>query len=566
MSAKNWRLLLVAVPVALILLYFAVYENSLFFKHLNMEPFTTRPELVTKLVFSMALHNVMLLLLAGLLGFSMFKYYRVRQGQRLAQEEIIREIQMKEFVTSVLNSTPLAIMTADNHMKISFVNRAWESLVGYTGNEVEGKDLSELLGLLQAKMMETGTTERNPGFPVPGKQLNITGKNGQLIHVTLDTTPLMRGDTREGTIIYVMDISAEVKYDNLKQTAATILEQMLGGVIAVDASGKVTMFNRSAEQITGIEASHAIGRSLTDLFPKVAPEKLVPLQALQKGAPVGPVEEQWNFQGKNYILLTSADVLREKNGRISGAVTVFHDITQLRHQQDLDHNREKLAVVGQMAAGMAHELRNPLTSVKGFAQLLGERLADEKNKEYLNIIIREIDRTNEIIRDFLLLARPRSPRGELVDLNQLLNDLLPLIESQCLLTEVDLVRCQDPALPVIPGEPDQLKQVLLNLIHNALQAMEGREKKTLTLATHYLPDSGEIKVVVRDTGTGMSPEVLKRLGTPFFTTKDAGTGLGLTVSYRIIENHGGRVEVESHAGAGSEFRLYLPVPPSGQKH
>lgn len=337
----------------------------------------------------------------------------------------------------------------------------------------------------------------------------------------------------------------------------SVLEQMIGGVIAVNSSGKIIVFNRGAEEITGIPASKALGRQIREVFADEV--ELVTYQVLQGKVPVGHVEVQRKIKNKKLWLLVSSDVLRDRLGRVKGAVTIFNDITELKRQQNLQYNQEKLAVAGQMAASIAHELRNPLTSIRGFAQLLGERLKDEKNREYLQVIIQEIDRANEIIRNFLLLTRPSQEKKQEADLNLLLRELLPLVESQCILAHVDLILDLDPHLPLIVAHPDQVKQVLLNLTYNALQAMEGQPIKKLTLTTRWLPISGEVMFSVADTGHGMPEEVILQLGTPFFTTKETGTGLGLTISYRIVESHGGRMEISSQEGHGSEFRVYLPA-------
>ncbi|WP_051276426.1 two-component system sensor histidine kinase NtrB [Desulfovirgula thermocuniculi] len=337
----------------------------------------------------------------------------------------------------------------------------------------------------------------------------------------------------------------------------SVLEQMIGGVIAINAEGKIVVFNRGAEEITGIPASRALGRHITEV--PAEDTALVAFQVLQGKAPVGHMEVQRKIKGKNLWILISADLLRDKQGRVEGAVTIFHDITELKRQRDLQYNQEKLAVAGQMAASIAHELRNPLTSIRGFAQLLGDRLKDEKDREYLEVIIQEIDRANEIIRNFLLLTRPAQEKRQHIDLNTILRELLPLIESQCILARVELHLDLDPGLPEVVAHPDQIKQVLLNLIHNALQAMEGQRTKKLTLTTRWLPATGEVLFSVADTGHGMPEEVILQLGTPFFTTKETGTGLGLTITYRIVESHGGRIEVSSRQGLGSEFRVYFPA-------
>ncbi|SHI42961.1 PAS domain S-box protein [Desulfofundulus thermosubterraneus] len=553
MFAQNW---LPALKAALLagLFYLTYSLISLLYKIVSMQ-YTANKALVTSTV----LGHTLLLFIAMLLPLGIYKRRLSHQSRPYSKAE-------QYTLNSILDTFPMAIMIVDTELNISYINGAWEQLVGYTREEVVGKKLTELLQWLQEGKTTSCPPGEDPETFLLCRKIEITGKNGEEIHLTMETKPIMRGNNREGTVIYFQNINTQVEYDLLKQTFDTILQQMVGGVVVVDSTGRILITNHETERVTGQSASSITGKFVWELFPNLDRKELVTVRALEKGEAVGPLEVHYKVNDKDFCLLVRSDVLRDRYGRVSGAVTVFNDITELHRQQELQHNQEKLAVVGQMAAGMAHELRNPLTSIKGFAQLLSERLEDAKNKEYLDVIIQEVDRTNEIISDFLVLARPHSTRGENVDLNRLINELLPLVESQCLLTQVELVPDLAPELPSIKAQPDQLKQVLLNLIHNALQAMEDQPVRRLTLISRWPAGSDEILLGVRDTGHGMSGEILSRLSTPFFTTKDAGTGLGLTISYRIIESHGGRIEVNSQEGIGSEFRIYLPVQGPGQIH
>ncbi|OAT85851.1 PAS domain-containing protein [Desulfotomaculum copahuensis] len=513
---------------------------------------------IPELAISVTLRNTLILLTALLLAPGMYKYYQIRHKHFLAETRVQKESMERSFILDMLNSTPLAILTVDNNMYVSYANKAWEELTGYNETEVLGLSTLEIENLLRIQALPgQKLTPPKDGEMFACRHVIIRRKNGEKINVVQDNCPFMRGTGREGTVLFFQDVSTMVKYHTLKQTSDTVLEQMLGGVMVVDETGRLTMLNRAAERILNLPGEGVLGRFIPEIFPGTGKEHLLTVRAMETMQKAGPLEVKYQIGGREYWLLVSADVLTDALGNFTGVVTVFHDITELHKQQELDQQREKLAMVGQMAAGMAHELRNPLTSVKGFAQLLSSRLKDTKNQEYLDIIIQEIDRINEIIKDFLLLARPRTPKGEPLDINQLLGQLSILVESQCILMQVTLEKKLTPDLPLIKAEGDQLKQVFLNLTHNALQAMESSPRRVLTLATGREGDY--VVISVRDTGQGMSEEVLSRLGTPFFTTKETGTGLGLTVSYRIVENHRGRVEIHSRPGQGTEFRVCFPA-------
>lgn len=219
---------------------------------------------------------------------------------------------------------------------------------------------------------------------------------------------------------------------------------------------------------------------------------------------------------------------------------------------------EKLAAMGKLAAGLIHEIRNPLTSVRGFIQLLAEKKApDDREREYLEVALSEIDRVTEIIRNFLYLSRAGKFRPMPTDLRRVVKDLLMIVENEARLRGIQLVCDCAAEVPEIQADPEQIKQVLLNLIQNAFQAMPSGGK--LTLRLYPEPERQEVVLEVEDTGVGIPPEHFSRLGEAFFTTKEDGTGLGLAISYRIIEDHQGKITVQSEEGKGTRFTIRLPV-------
>jgi two-component system NtrC family sensor kinase len=227
------------------------------------------------------------------------------------------------------------------------------------------------------------------------------------------------------------------------------------------------------------------------------------------------------------------------------------------------HQTEKLAALGELVAGVAHELNNPLTGISMFAQLLLDESLGEDQRESVRMIKREADRAVGVIRDLLAFSRKTGPRLVAVDLNAVITQTLRL-RAYSLQTAGVQVRSElDPKLPAIPGDDRKLQQVLLNLIVNAEYAMHRQESRELAVCTIWEdgPDGGRVLIEVMDTGTGMAPELLKHIFEPFFTTKPAGvgTGLGLSVSYGIVHAHGGTITVRSTPGVGSTFVVTLPI-------
>lgn len=236
---------------------------------------------------------------------------------------------------------------------------------------------------------------------------------------------------------------------------------------------------------------------------------------------------------------------------------LIHYLLLLRDMNNADKikQREKLAVVGELAAGVAHEIRNPLTSIKGFVQLIDLKKGAELPPFYIGTILDELDRIEQIVGELVVLAKPANEKKSQVDLSSLLQDTVNLMSPQAAMQNVGLRVEIEPGLPFVEGVRNQLKQVLINLIKNSIEAI-GEEGEIVITATYQ---SRHILITVADNGKGIEPEVIEKIATPFFSTKDSGTGLGLMISYGIIHNHGGEISVESKFGVGTEFRIKLPV-------
>ncbi|KPL11356.1 hypothetical protein AMJ85_03740 [candidate division BRC1 bacterium SM23_51] len=254
------------------------------------------------------------------------------------------------------------------------------------------------------------------------------------------------------------------------------------------------------------------------------------------------------------VAIENADLYRqveEKNRQLS------ESYERLRQTQRALVLKEKLALLGEMAATVAHEIRNPLTAVRGFAQRIARKRSDDRVCEYCTFIVEEVDRLNRVIEDVLDFARRLSPSRTPTDLNALVRGTVQLLQEELVQNEITMVPNLDLSLPKVLLDPSQIKQVLVNLVQNARQAMD--REGTLTLATERRGDFAVL--IVSDTGGGIAPEHLERIWEPFFTTRTHGTGLGLALVRRVVEDHGGRVEAESRLGEGTTFSIYLPVHP-----
>ncbi|HWP34789.1 MAG TPA: ATP-binding protein, partial [Thermodesulfobacteriota bacterium] len=336
-----------------------------------------------------------------------------------------------------------------------------------------------------------------------------------------------------------------------------IVRSIQSGLLTVSSDGRITSFNRAAEEITGRAASEVLGRPVSEIFPGI--ELDVPSRW----------GERWEVEytrpsGQTLTLGFSVSALRDDEGtaradgeaaRMLGRIVLFQDLTPYKALEEQVRQADRLAAVGRLAAGMAHEIRNPLASMSGSVQLLRQELvtASEEHRRLMDIIVRETDRLNALITDFLLFARPGEARRELVDLAALADETLLLFRNQGhgeVRVEADLER----PLAVL-GSPRELRQVIWNLLVNAAQAMPGGGDIVL----RGRAGAGWVELTVRDSGEGIRAEHLPRIFDPFFTTKPDGTGLGLAIVYRVVESHGGSIAVASRPGAGATFTVRLPT-------
>lgn len=347
-----------------------------------------------------------------------------------------------------------------------------------------------------------------------------------------------------------------------------ILANLDDGVIALDGDGKVIFFNEASEVLTDISSAAALGQTLEQLFKRepwlvdLVGRTRPPRQKRARGE--GDFINRW---GRKIPVGVTVSPLQDRHGRFVGTILLLRDI-KLRKELEEDLKRsDRLTVLGTLGAGLAHEIRNPLGGIKGAAQLL-RRSADGNPAvlQFTDIMIREVDRVDQLIEQLLDLSRPAQLELAPVNIHEVLDDVLWL-ESQTLgEKELQVRKRFDPSLPPIRGDRAQLTQVFLNLVKNAFQAMH---TGTLTVTTRVETDyhvrepgndrSRFIWVDVADDGSGIAEQDLPHIFSPFFTTKHNGTGLGLAICYRIVKEHGGIIRVESSEGKGSTFRVSLVV-------
>lgn len=348
-----------------------------------------------------------------------------------------------------------------------------------------------------------------------------------------------------------------------------ILTGLEDGVIVVDPAGNISFFNEGAEILTEVSAPRALQQPFAKLF-KNDPWLI---QLVRKSRPPrresaraeGDLVDSW---GRKLPVSLTVSPLQDRNAYFLGSVLLLHD---LRHRRELEEDlkrADRLATLGTFAAGLAHEIRNPLGGIKGAAQLLRRALdRDPSLLEYTDIMIREVDRVNQLIEQLLDLCRPARLNLAPINIHEILEAVLLLEVETARERNVTVRKRFDPSLPPIRGDRAQLTQVFLNLVKNAFQAMEQTGALTITTRVEtdfHIKEQGKrrdqfIWIDIEDQGAGIKEEDLPQIFSPFFTTKNNGTGLGLAVCYHIIKEHGGLIRVESVEGKGTTFRVSLVV-------
>jgi len=242
------------------------------------------------------------------------------------------------------------------------------------------------------------------------------------------------------------------------------------------------------------------------------------------------------------------------DNEITGICIIGRDITERKKTEELLRNSEKLSVAGQLAAGVAHEIRNPLTALKGFTQFM--KAGARYKTQYLDIMISELDRIEQIINELLILAKPQAVTFQNRPLTPILHHVLSLLESQANMTNIEFHSHIPDELPAVHCEENQLKQVFINILKNAMEAMSSGGRIIISVDQS---SPSVLTIMFADNGPGIPADVLNRLGEPFFTTKESGSGLGLMISQKIITEHNGCLKIESEPGEGTVVRITLPL-------
>jgi len=351
--------------------------------------------------------------------------------------------------------------------------------------------------------------------------------------------------------------------EDLGYFTESIVEIVQDGLITIDDEGKILYFNSAAQDILGYDRKGVIGKHIDTIFKPEDVGRILKGRFRAGEARVGKETTVKKLNGDMISIGTSAAVFTDNDGKIQGHIITFKDLTEIHRMQEEILRMDRLASLGEISSGIAHEIRNPLAAIKTTAQAMEEEMEPEDPKrEFLSRIVKEIDRLDTMLRAFFSFAKPKRPMYIRCDIRDVVKEVLLLLGKDITNKRIEIVENYAPKLPAVHGDFQQHQQEFLNLLLNSIEFMEpDREKKIFITAWEKQNSQKKrvIEVSLTDTGSGIDDEHINKIFDPFFTTTAKGTGLGLSITYRIIKGHDGSITVNSKPGQGTTFIINLPT-------
>ena len=513
------------------------------------------------------------------------KMVEARTGELKESREKYRDI--SRFLNNVLDSaTVYAIMALDFYGNIIEFNRGAEKLFGWKKEEVlNNKNISiTILPEDRRKRIQKEMSKRTRIEGVCELEMYRVRKNGERFpaHTTITAIKDPSGKAT-GFVEIVRDITLrrrlEKELRETKEFLENVMESSVDGILTTDLKGKITYQNRAMEEILGYPKGEVLGGHISRFYVRGIQQARDVMALLQKEKKAVNYEiEVKRNDGKALTILTSLFLLRDEEVNVIGTAGIFKDITEqkrleakLKATQASLVEASKMRALGELVAGVAHELNNPLMASQTILHVIFKNLPDDyPERERLEIIRKCNDRIEKIVEHLREFSRQTKPEFKEIDINQPIENALIITGQQLLNHNISIVRRLSQDLPKVIGDSNQLEQVFLNLISNARDAMdEITGPKELTILSYMREYEGSPMVVVsvQDTGEGIPEENLNKVLEPFFSTKPVGkgTGLGLSLCFGIMEAHGGRLEIESQHGNGTEVKVLLPAKAPGKE-
>ncbi|MBY0098928.1 PAS domain-containing sensor histidine kinase [Mesobacillus maritimus] len=492
-----------------------------------------------------------------LTGFFFYFYVLKSEQLTVAKEEERR-------LSTLINSMVDVVIFKDGDGRWIEANEFGLKLFQLEGVDYRGKKDSELAAftdyfaesLRACEITDEGTWKNGVVTRVEEVIVNPDGTVK-----TFDTikVPLYHSDgSRRGFVVIGRDITerkqVKMLLEESEQRYKSLFDYNPDIVYMIDLNGRIANLNPQFQSITGFSVEETIGRKLEDLVKKRYKDEILKAHSSVITNHKSEIFElKVKHKNGKSITLSCTSVPMVINGKVAGIIGYGKDVTQIRETEKRLRRTEKLSVVGELSASVAHEIRNPLTSLKGFVQLL--KMEDEKHHLYYKIMLDELDRINHIVGELLLLAKPQKVLYKKVDIQNIISDVVSLLKTEASLHNIQIEFMSREDEIQIECEPNQLKQLFINIIKNAIDASNQGDVVAVSL-----DQIGEnVSIIIKDNGCGISNERLKRLGEPFYSSKEKGTGLGLTVSFNIVQSHSGKIQFKSEQNKGTVVQIDLPI-------
>lgn len=464
----------------------------------------------------------------------------------------------QQILDSFMKYSSDGIVIVDLEGKVVKANLAFEQLHGWSTEELKTLTLPWIPEHRMNQMLEVFHTVTS-GEPVKGIETTRMHKNGEMFITSVSVSPVKDQDGRVIAMVSVeRDITSLKSVEEQLRIAQQEMKQLLREQQGMTFKFKKvkdkyihTMADGELLYRMGNVPEEIIGKELSDFFScnLMVQKKLSFYERAWNG------EEHVIYEGtRNGITYLASLRPVKRYGKVVEVIASCVDITERKRTEELLRKSEKLSVVGQLAAGVAHEIRNPLTSLRGFTQLL--KAKNEEHGTFFDIMLTELDRINFIVNEFMVVAKPQVIYFEDKDIGLILRSVMMLLDTQAIMHNVQMVYELEAGLPLIRCDENQLKQVFINVLKNAIEAMPNGGEIKLEAGKG---DSGAIRIRFIDQGKGIPEEHIPKLGEPFYTTKETGTGLGLMVSYKIIEAHRGVMNITSELNHGTTVEILLPI-------
>lgn len=497
-----------------------------------------------------------------------------KQLEKLMTDRKIIETELSALTTAIKNQSEVfgkiislshdCAFILDGHSRFTYASISGAQLFGLKQLDVIGKNWRELglpreimipfeahlktVFLLGTSMSKVAKVAFPHGIRYLEYFLNpIFGRN----HVVAAVFCVAR-DVTQNKESETIQQQLTLQYINEAQRLQQLIDTAPLAILTVDSEGFITAINNTAiqllPQIYNRFKSSQVHQMSMAIQEDYADDLLI-ARALQGEE----INSRLCQRGEKCFLASVHPTREPSSGKIIGAVAFYQDITELEQLRKELARLDRLNLIGEMAAGVAHEIRNPMTVVMGYIQMLAAKAEDEQREKYA-IIMEELNCINTIVTDFLSLAKNKAVVKEEQNINSIINSIVPLLQADAAKHDIEVVLNLEEAMPMLLLNEKEMKQLILNLSRNAIEAMTAKGK--LYIKTKVRPD--KVELITIDNGCGIDQEYMSKIFDPFFTTKDCGTGLGLAVCYSIVERHGGKIDLKSTVGAGTTFTISFP--------